>query len=595
MKTFAFVVSLLFAFLILTSLPILVNAQNSGEYVIEKISRRFEIKYGGYIFIYDTITLKGFSNTTIESFIFGFPYEYKNNLLGCYAYNFSGSEEIIKVSSTSEIEKLGFCWMKATFPTAINLQDGESYNFTVLSILENVISATKEKDTWRYTLTLPPYPSLTRGVMKFEAVILLPQKMNYTRMEFEKFAETKIEEYNTTSNTVIKYSQESLEEFFYKPKKESHISFIVVDPIQLIVLNKLDREIRFDETGNIYVSDSYYMTSKSIEEIESINLALPWNASEITVWDEFGKPAEKPTVINAEKNIYRIKIEPAIQTNESVRFKISYTLPADDYLVRNGLEDFSFNLNFFDNMNLLVRDFSLKIVLPEGAEITHLETSNLDYSMIRKKVFADSVVYLSEDMIIPLTQIKVQLRYRYNILWSSFRPTLWIGTAITLAFILAFLWQRQKLKPAVVTPSIKISPEELKKFIEAYEEKRRINSELEILEAKVHKGKIPRRRYKIRRRTLESRISSLNKRITELKERIRGAGARYANAIGQLEVAETELETVEVDVKRIEARYRRGEVSRSAYRKLLEEYRKRKERALITIDGVLLRFREEIR
>jgi len=204
MKTSTVIVSLIFTFLILTSSPVPVNAQNSGEYIIERISRRFEIKYGGYIFIYDTITIKGSSNTTLESFIFGFPYEYRTNILDCYAYNFSNSKEIIKSSFTSEIKKLGFCWMKVTFPTAIKLQDGESYNFTVLSILENVISATKEKDTWRYTLTLPPYPSLTMRVTKFEASIFLPLKTNYTRMEFEKFAETKIEEYNTTANTVIK-------------------------------------------------------------------------------------------------------------------------------------------------------------------------------------------------------------------------------------------------------------------------------------------------------------------------------------------------------------------------------------------------------
>jgi len=204
MKTSTVIVSLIFTFLILTSSPVPVNAQNSGEYIIERISRRFEIKDGGYIFIYDTITIKGSSNTTLESFIFGFPYEYRTNILDCYAYNFSNSKEIIKSSFTSEIKKLGFCWMKVTFPTAIKLQDGESYNFTVLSILENVISATKEKDTWRYTLTLPPYPSLTMRVTKFEASIFLPLKTNYTRMEFEKFAETKIEEYNTTANTVIK-------------------------------------------------------------------------------------------------------------------------------------------------------------------------------------------------------------------------------------------------------------------------------------------------------------------------------------------------------------------------------------------------------
>ena len=55
------------------------------------------------------------------------------------------------------------------------------------------------------------------------------------------------------------------------------------------------------------------------------------------------------------------------------------------------------------------------------------------------------------------------------------------------------------------------------------------------------------------------------------------------------------LEGAETDIRRVEARYKRGELSKGAYGKLIEEYHRRTERARTTIDGVLLRLREEIR
>jgi hypothetical protein len=42
----------------------------------------------------------------------------------------------------------------------------------------------------------------------------------------------------------------------------------------------------------------------------------------------------------------------------------------------------------------------------------------------------------------------------------------------------------------------------------------------------------------------------------------------------------------------VKKRYRRGEISKGAYGKLLEEYNHRIEDAEATIDGVLLRLRE---
>jgi chromosome segregation ATPase len=142
---------------------------------------------------------------------------------------------------------------------------------------------------------------------------------------------------------------------------------------------------------------------------------------------------------------------------------------------------------------------------------------------------------------------------------------------------------------------VPVPPEDIRSFVETYEGKTRILSELESMEEKLRKGKISRRRYKVRKKMLEGRLSTLSRDLSNLGGKIRTAGSKYANIMRQIEVAETMLEGVEKDIQRIEARYRRGEISKGAYGKLVEEYHRRMERARTTIDGVLLRLREEIR
>ncbi|MCJ7721436.1 hypothetical protein MUO98_03385, partial [Candidatus Bathyarchaeota archaeon] len=104
--------------------------------------------------------------------------------------------------------------------------------------------------------------------------------------------------------------------------------------------------------------------------------------------------------------------------------------------------------------------------------------------------------------------------------------------------------------------------------------------------------KIPRRRYKIRRKMLDGRLSAISRNLSSISETIRAAGSKYATMLRQIEVAEAKLEGAEKDIQRIKARYSRGEVSKGAYGKLLEDYQSRIEDAEATIDGVLLGLRD---
>jgi chromosome segregation ATPase len=94
----------------------------------------------------------------------------------------------------------------------------------------------------------------------------------------------------------------------------------------------------------------------------------------------------------------------------------------------------------------------------------------------------------------------------------------------------------------------------LKAFVDAYEEKKKIDLEMESLEAKVQKGRIPRRRYKVRRKTLEARLDTLSRSLTELSEKMRASGGHYSDMTLQLEIAESEIKEAKAGAKSIEDR-----------------------------------------
>jgi septal ring factor EnvC (AmiA/AmiB activator) len=106
---------------------------------------------------------------------------------------------------------------------------------------------------------------------------------------------------------------------------------------------------------------------------------------------------------------------------------------------------------------------------------------------------------------------------------------------------------------------------------------------------------MPRRRYKVQKRTLENRIDGISNNISELKKLFRSAGGNYANLVRQLDVAEAELAEVETNTRNIEVRHRKGALPLDAYKKAKTDYERRKEKAEASINGILLRLREETR
>ena len=572
----AFVVTAILIFIAFFSLNIkLAVAQTSSS--ITNVNHTVEILYNGYILVNDTIE---FAGPSPNNFLIGFPYKYGSHILKCVAYD---SNNVFPVKLNVPLEnRIGF------YGVEVNLTQGPPQVLTVAFLLSNDLFTVSQSG---YTLDFPAYPAFTGSVGNCSVAIVLPEGASNVMI--------------TKDDGIINastYSRE-LSAFTYSP---ANATFSYTgDKLRLFDVKELKREVKIGGLGEIEGLDSYYISSKSPDNISYVEVVLPPNASNPIAEDQFGRKMPDLEVVDVKKNSYKVTFSLALESYESTRFSVKYSLPNQVYInTQEGANSFNASSLLLKDVNYYVETASISFTLPEGARILTSENILIgSCCYISRSVFQEAVTIDKQgvtylESVLPSENV-LQIQYEFNPLWLSFHPTLVMWALAVFGLAVFAVWQKSKAAVRVAAPlpaaAVRLRPEDIKSFINAYEEKRKIVSDLESLETRVRRGKIPRRRYKVQRKTLETRLNSLSKNLAEYKERMRAAGGLYADLMRQLEVAETEINEVEASSRSIEARHSRGELSLEAYRKLMADYQHRKERAETTINGILLRLREETR
>ena len=573
---------------------------------VDQVTHSVQIQDGGSVIINDTLKLFPKPPETwvlLQNFSLGFPYKIKDKeiidtLDHSFAYDPSKPDEPFNVERDVGLGgRIGFYGVNVIFPEpGLNISNG-GRDLTVVFVFSNLISS---GTSTLFNATFPMYPSLTQNASACNVTVILPRNVDYTDSIFQE------EGLNFTLTTlgprqILKHTKSPVDNFQYKP---AWLKFNMTDYVfPLININEIKREIKSDQWGDLQLSDFYDITNKG-SVIASLTVSLPKGASVISARDEMGDLSVSFTEGNATTStnatIY-FRTDHLLEKDEEGKFTVTYRLPWKKYVNQHNWHDYDLAFTFFEHFDWTIRKLTVTITLPEGAEFEPLSVNELvdelvlrglDFTYsVEKSVFQETVTFAFFN-VTPFHDLDFNFTYEYLIFWASFRPTLWMGILVIVVGAIVLFWRAPK-PPSV--PIVPVPHEDLRSFVEAYEGKTGILLELESMEQKLRKGRIPRRRYKVRKKMLEGRLSTLSRELTDLREKIRAAGGRYANMMRQIEVAETMLEGVKTDIRRVESRYRRGEISKGAYRRLLKEYHRRRERAKTTIDEVLLRLKEEIR
>jgi hypothetical protein len=555
------------------------SAQDSG-YTIENIDHQIEVMYSGQVVIRDTVTVNG---QISDGFLIGFPYTYGSQILEGTAFS---SEEILPLSLGVPLgEVSGFYGAEVTFPTA------SPKTFTVVFVMSNALLTSYSQG---YYLDFPAYPSLALNTALCSVKIALPEEASILSV--------KKDDGDINSGD---FEKTNLPAFSYFPANAT--IEIPQGYIRQLDIATLNRMTTLGKAGQIAVSDSYRITNNSTELVASLKLDLPIDASNIVSKDELGAPFPTATLStddSTDTTAINITLTRPLRSGQSVSLRVEYNLPSAEIEQTH----FTLNLEIYPYFSYYIRKATITVVPPEGARILAPSLSSIaPYSTIDRQLFQetlrfdrDGLSYIDHEL---QTEKVTQVAYEYNSIWASLRPAIWVwGLAAVGSVVLVFVRRPKASKTAkpskIQVPKItggRVSSDQVKTFVDAYEEKARISSELTVLSQRAQKGKMPRRQYKVQKKALQLRSASLSKTITDLKPTFTAAGGNYADLMKQLEVAETEINTAETNLRVAEARHKTGELSIEEYKKSISDLQKRKEKAESKISGILLRLREETR
>ena len=552
-----------------------VAAQNNG-YGIQNVDHQIEVMYSGNVVIRETITVTG---QATSGFLMGFPYKYGSYILKGIAFDSTGS---LPMSVGVQLgNRSGF------YGFEITLSQQSPHTFTVIFLLSNDLLSTTSSG---YSLDFPAYPTFTRDAVRCNVTLSLPA--GATEVSITK------PDGNVNATNIIK---DNLSGFTYSP---AAATFSLPDGyIQQMDVKYLNRVISIFPAGEIRASDSFRIVNKSTKTAATIQLDLPSDASDIVGKDEFGRTLRVNVAAkNGPITPANLTMQSSIGIGQSATVKVEYSLPntSSDQASR-----FAFNLDLFPVSNYFVEEASVQIIPPEGAHLVTPPLSELDSSIsLVRELFQEnleikraSVSYVDHD--VPEESAALQVAYDYNPLWISFRPTTWVWALSIVGSVIFAVWRRPKTatQKRIVVPRLSagLSPDNVRAFTEAYEERRNITHELRVLHARAQKGKIPRNYYKTQRKTLEKRLDGLSKNINQLKDTFRHAGGNYGQLIRQLDNAENDLNRARTSIRSAETKHRTGELPIEEYKKALADYQRQKEKIEQRINGILLRLREEIR
>ena len=594
---------LIVAFSLLVILPVAlpsgtVSAQTSS-YNIDRVDHQVQVMYSGHVVILDTIHVSG---QVSDGFMIGLPYKYSANVLEGFAYDDTHVYQLNLGVQLGEIR--GF------YGATVDFNGNTPSVFTVAFILSN--SLITEKGTSGDTLDFPAYPSLAKDVGTCNVTIAFPGVAT---------ALTVTKDDGAVNNGF--YTKTNLPAYTYSVGTASFQ--VPTGTLQLTTVSSLNRQITIDPTGKLIVADNYRIISNSTATLKSFVATLPSDASNVAIRDEFGRVLATDFENSATGNILlaNATLITFLTSGQSTLLTAQYNLPSATLQGSNYiLSDFK----LFPDFIYYVNQATITFTPPEGATIVSPQATSLDStSTLTRQTYQDTLTIAKDglsyvDYLAP-QQNSIQLSFDYNPVWVSLRPTFWASILAVVGCVAVFFVRRHNpkeetyaekterlstLEPASTTstqqakgselkPSQRASADNIKEFIDAYEDKKQLNAELKSMDAKAQKGKIPRRQYKVQRNAIEIRLEGINRNIERTKETFKGTTGGYADLVKQLDLAEADLAESEENIKNLESRQSTGEISLEFFKKNIGDYQKQKDKAESAINGILLRLREKIR
>ena len=573
-----------------------VRAQTSG-YTITTVDRQVQIMYSGHIAILDTIRISG---QIPDTFMVGLPYKYSAYVLEGFAYD---TTKVYQLNLGVQLSQSGFYGAEVDF-------NGNSPNiFTVAFVLSNGLIT--DQGTGELLLDFPAYPSLPQEVGTCQVSLSLPSSP--TSLSIAK------DDGNTNN---ANYARNNLPAYTYSVASATFE--VPTGTLQLTTISSLNREISIDPNGMVTSTDTYRITGNSSTSVSSYVISIPVEATNLVIKDQFGRDLQTslPATTSGDIQLANVTLFSFLNNGQSTSLAAKYALASAKIQGSNYVLT---NFKLFPDISYYVNQATITFNLPEGATIIAPQSNQLtSTSSLTRGIYQDTLTITEKgvsyvDYLTP-QQNTIQLSYSYNPVWVSLRPTFWAAFAAGVGCVALIVYRKRQPKeetyatraeqistsrsttttlPHTKSSELKqvqrITADDIKAFLDAYEDRKQLKVELKSMDLKAQKGKIPRRQYKVQKKAIENRINNLSRTIDKKKQTFISSSSTYSDLTRQLDLAEEDLLEAEENIRTLELRQSKGEISIETFKKNTVDYQKQKDKAEAAINGILLRLREKTR
>jgi hypothetical protein len=548
-----------------------------------EVRHEVEVREGGLIIVNDTFILSTPPNVTfidVANFFVGFSSNFIDHMNYHALYQWNDNNWIALTGLEEEVN--GTQGFRVTLPTVVRLEGDKTLTLRGVFLFSEVVQFYTET-AYPYEqgmiAAFPLYPSLPLNMSNCEVEVRLPKGAVLTGVDPNVFSNSSVD-----GTYILSHNQSSLPSF---QMEGAALTYSVGTSSNLIVRCKnLQRTIDLASISRIRILDTYTFLNLG-SELTYYSVKIPLNSFDIVARDYLERLIFTSTRVENEGYI-KLDVLPmrSIGTGEGWIFIVEYSLPFNVYVHGNMGSEFRLNYFLLSNFSFTVRDLEVMVILPEGGGY---RSSTPESSTVQKVgPFTEEVSYRMENATV-LDDLSLHLGYTYNLLWTTFRPTLWTSLLVLVVVGAYQLLRSRKPREREVSES-RLS---LRRFIELHEEKLALSAEEEKLEESMDERRISRSEFNRRKETLTSRMSNIENSLKGVKDKIRQGAPQFEKVLREIDTAEAEVKTERTNLRELEARLRGRTISRDAYRRLRQEYLSRIRRARSRIERAILSLREE--
>ncbi|MEM3046850.1 MAG: hypothetical protein QW057_07195 [Candidatus Bathyarchaeia archaeon] len=533
---------------------------------VEHLARLYD---GGAVLVNDTITVKNLGDAALAFIKVGLDANLSGRIDLEEAYGPQGEQLRIEHEGLATPSLYG---LKVFFPQPVPPR--ESVTLTLRLLFSDLVSYSSAG----YTVELFVHPALEVNISRLNATVILPSGVTVPSIPSGFRVAT------TSEGTIL-----SLEQLEVQNYSSPVIKVGLRGDLQVLDVLSFARSIFLSGGGEVSVRDDYVLRNPISKTVSSVRLLLPRDAYAVRAEapiGELGSSFQRGGP--GGRGIVTVTLRNDLREDERASISVTYRLEAKTYLqAKASGTDYALLVDASPGLNATVKQFALKVTLPEGADLLEVSGENSSWSR-GQDLFTQSVSWPSRELT-PMEAPGYSITYRYSPLWAAFRPSLLGGTIIAVS--LALLLSRRRMTPVVAPPAV--PPTLVQAVADAAEEKLRLRSEAERLAVEFGEGRLSRRAYSERTASLSRRRAAVEKTWTERAGRLREAGERYAQLLSRIEEAEAEIEASEASVEGLTRRYRAKAISREVYERMLTDHQHRVERARATIERLIQSLRSE--